>query len=57
MAMMPTRKLSSFEQVRIAARISKSGSAMPGAGDLQGKIEPVETATTQSVSVVIDHVL
>jgi cytochrome c-type biogenesis protein CcmH len=57
MAMMPTRKLSSFEQVRIAARISKSGSAMPGAGDLQGKVEPVETATTQSVSVVIDHIL
>ncbi len=57
MAMMPTRKLSSFKQVRIAARISKSGSAMPGAGDLQGKVEPVETATTQSVSVVIDHIL
>lgn len=57
MAMMPTRKLSSFEQVRIAARISKSGSAMPGAGDLQGKIEPVETATKQSVSVVINQVL
>ncbi len=57
MAMMPTRKLSSFEQVRIAARISQSGTAMPTAGDLEGKVEPVDTATTQSVSVVIDQVL
>ncbi|MEE9346172.1 MAG: c-type cytochrome biogenesis protein CcmI [Methylococcales bacterium] len=57
MAMMPTRKLSSFEQVRIAARISQSGTPMPTAGDLQGKVEPVDTATTRSVSVVIDQVL
>ena len=57
MAMMPTRKLSSFEKVRIAARISKTGSAMPAAGDLQGKVEPVTTSTTQSVSIIIDHVL
>ncbi len=57
MAMMPTRKLSSFDQVRIAARISQSGSAMPATGDLQGKVEPVSTATSTSVSVVIDHIL
>lgn len=57
MAMMPTRKLSSFEQVRIAARISQSGSAMPTAGDLQGKVEPVNTSTNQPVSVVIDQIL
>jgi cytochrome c-type biogenesis protein CcmH len=57
MAMMPTRKLSSFEQVRIAARISQSGSAMPSAGDLEGKVEPVNIAKTKSVSVVIDQVL
>ena len=57
MAMMPTRKLSSFDQVRIAARISQSGSALPATGDLQGKVEPVNTATTRSVSVVIDQVL
>ncbi len=57
MAMMPTRKLSSFEQVRIAARISQSGSAMPSAGDLEGKVEPVDIAKTKSVSVVIDQVL
>ncbi|MCH9696977.1 MAG: c-type cytochrome biogenesis protein CcmI [Gammaproteobacteria bacterium] len=57
MAMMPTRKLSSFEQVRIAARISQSGSAMPAAGDLEGKVEPVNLATTRSVSVTINRVL
>jgi cytochrome c-type biogenesis protein CcmH len=57
MAMMPTRKLSSFEQVRIAARISQSGTAMPTPGDLQGKVEPVDTSTARSVSVVIDQVL
>jgi len=57
MAMMPTRKLSSFEQVRIAARVSQSGSALPAAGDLQGKVEPVDTTTTRPASVVINQVL
>jgi hypothetical protein len=30
---------------------------MPSAGDLEGKVEPVDIAKTKSVSVVIDQVL
>lgn len=41
MAMMPTMKLSSFEQVKLLARISKSGDAMQQSGDLIGVIEQV----------------
>jgi cytochrome c-type biogenesis protein CcmH len=42
MAMMPNAKLSGFAQVLVGARISKSGSATPGAGDLEGLTEPVK---------------
>jgi cytochrome c-type biogenesis protein CcmH len=36
MSMVPEAKLSSFPQVVVGARISKSGSATPAAGDLEG---------------------
>jgi cytochrome c-type biogenesis protein CcmH len=36
MAMMPTRKLSDFQKVTVEARLSRSGSANPSAGDLRG---------------------
>jgi cytochrome c-type biogenesis protein CcmH len=41
MAMMPTMKLSNFEQVKLLARVSKSGNAMKQPGDLIGVIEQV----------------
>ena len=41
MSMTPDAKLSDFPQVVVSARISKSGNATPGAGDLEGVIEPV----------------
>ena len=41
MSMVPTAKLSGFPMVVVGARISKSGSATPGAGDFEGIIEPV----------------
>lgn len=41
MAMMPQLKLSEFPQVVVGARISKSGSATPQPGDLEGVTEPV----------------
>ncbi len=56
MAMMPAMKLSSFPQVRVVARISKSGNAMPQSGDLQG-MSPVISNNTRDVKVVIDHVM
>ena len=43
MAMMANMTMSSFPQVYIGARISKSGNARPQAGDLQGRSAPVKT--------------
>lgn len=42
MSMMPSAKLSGFPQVVVGARISKSGSATPNAGDLEGLTDPVK---------------
>ena len=53
-AMMPTMKLSNFEQVEIGARISKSGNAMPQSGDLQGSRSPVSTDESQTIEITID---
>lgn len=41
MSMMPDAKLSSFPMVVVGARVSKSGSATPTPGDLEGLTEPV----------------
>ena len=41
MAMTPELKLSSFDQVIVSARISKSGEAMPQSGDLEGQSAPL----------------
>jgi cytochrome c-type biogenesis protein CcmH len=41
MSMMPNAKLSNFAQVIVGARISRSGSATPAAGDLEGVTDAV----------------
>jgi cytochrome c-type biogenesis protein CcmH len=41
MSMVPNAKLSNFPKVVVGARISKSGSATPSAGDLEGLTDPV----------------
>ncbi len=56
MAMAPGLSLSRFPQVVVGARISKSGSATPGPGDLQGLSKPVAN-DAEHVSVVIDSVV
>jgi len=53
MAMTPGLELSSFPQVIIGARISKSGTAMPAPGDLVGASKPIEPGAS-GVVVVID---
>jgi cytochrome c-type biogenesis protein CcmH len=53
MAMAPNMKLSSFPEVVVGARISKSGNAMPQAGDLEGLSRPVKVGAT-GVAIVID---
>jgi len=49
-------KLSSAEQVIVTARVSRSGSATPAAGDLQGE-SPALTPGAQQVSITIDEVV
>jgi len=55
MAMMPTMKLSNFKQVKVMARISKSGTAMPQKGDFIGAVELQELAGKTSVVIVINE--
>lgn len=54
MAMMPTMKLSNFEQVKLLARISKSGDAMKQSGDLIGVIEQVALSDKSSHKIIIN---
>jgi cytochrome c-type biogenesis protein CcmH len=46
MAMAPTSALSTVSQVIVGARISKSGNAMPQAGDLAGQSAPVAVGSS-----------
>lgn len=52
LAMTPTMKLSNFEQVKLLARISKSGDAMQQPGDLLGVIDQV-TLTDKSLHKIV----
>lgn len=56
-AMIPTRKLSNFEKVKIGARISKSGNAIPQSGDLTAEPVVVNTGEQETVSLVIDRMV
>lgn len=53
MAMAPKMNISSFPQIVVGARVSKSGGATPQSGDLQGFSKPVKVGTA-NVAVVID---
>ncbi|MDH3559402.1 MAG: c-type cytochrome biogenesis protein CcmI [Gammaproteobacteria bacterium] len=53
-AMAPSMKLSNFDQVVVGARISKSGTAMPQSGDLQGLVAPVVPGAGQAIELNID---
>ncbi len=56
MAMMPTMKLSNFQEVVVGAKISKSGSATPQSGDLRGEVASVKVGTG-NVQLVIDKIV
>jgi hypothetical protein len=54
-AMIPGRNLSASKSVRLEARISPSGEALPRAGDLVGNIAEVDPHATRAVDISIDH--
>ena len=56
-AMAPMAKLSNNKQVKILARVSKAGSAMPQPGDLLGVVGPVLVNNTEAIQVVISQVV
>ncbi|MDV6345544.1 c-type cytochrome biogenesis protein CcmI [Nitrosomonas sp. Is37] len=56
MAMTPTMKMSSFPEVVIGGRITKSGQAVPASGDLEGFSKPVKLGD-KDITVVIDQII
>lgn len=57
MAMIPSNKLSDHKQVKLTARISKSGNAIPVSGDLIGKLDAVETNSNEAIKLYIDQII
>lgn len=56
MAMMPELKISGFSEIVVGARVSKSGSATPAKGDLEG-VGPVVKPGATGVKVTIGKVV
>ena len=56
-AMVPTRKLSTAGTITIEARTSRTGQAMPAAGDFQGVTSQFDPAAGKPVRVVIQRVI
>jgi cytochrome c-type biogenesis protein CcmH len=54
-AMTPALRLSAFPQVVVAARVSRSGDALPASGDLEGEVGPLDHRS-RGVSLVLDRV-
>ena len=54
LAMLPNAKLSGATQVVVSARISKSGSAAPQPGDLQGLSAPLSPSGAAAHPLVIE---
>ncbi len=56
MAMVPDMKMSSFPQLVVGARVSKSGDAITKPGDLEGYTRPLKVDASGPVEVVISSV-
>lgn len=54
-SMTPARKLSSVSRWRVVARVSRSGNAMPQAGDLEGSVELGPEGAARPLHLVIDQ--
>lgn len=49
--------LSTFPQVQISARISRTGNAIASPGDLQGQSGPIAVKETDQITIAIDQVI
>jgi cytochrome c-type biogenesis protein CcmH len=56
-AVMPMARLSQFPDVRVEARVSKTGNAMTQPGDIKGEVSGVQVGAGRPVSVTIDTVI
>jgi cytochrome c-type biogenesis protein CcmH len=56
-SMLPNIKLSNFKEVKLLARISKSGSALPQPGDLIGIVEQANIGINNEYSIVIKDLI
>jgi len=54
-SMMAARKLSDLDRWRVIARISRTGNAMPQAGDLEGSIEVAKASAGTPAALVISR--
>lgn len=54
LSMMPTHKISNFNEVKVQARISKSGTAEVSSGDLIGLLENVQVPGAEVLSLIIN---
>jgi cytochrome c-type biogenesis protein CcmH len=55
-SMNPQVKMSAFQEIILVARVSKSGSAMPASGDLEGLSKPIKVGSS-GVALTIDRAL
>lgn len=53
-AMMPAMKLSNFKEIKLLARISKTGNAMPQSGDLIGSLDNIQHTGSDVHKIVIN---
>jgi cytochrome c-type biogenesis protein CcmH len=56
-AMNPSMKISNFKEVVVGARISKSGTAMPQSGDLQGSSSVIKQGNIKDLRIVINSII
>ena len=57
MTMMPNMKLSNFPKIKLLARVSASGNAMPQSGDLIGSLDSVELIDKTAHKIIINDAI